>query len=250
MPRGGGVFNWRRPAVMSVTTLVLLAAGGALSYQHGLVRLAYPSVEAFPVWGIDVSHYQGAVDWERVSTDDIRFAYIKASEGGDWRDPFYATNMDGAQANGIRVGAYHFFTLCRRGSEQAQNFLALLPPKIDLPPVIDLEYGGNCAARPSREEFERELSAFINAIASERGTVPVFYATEDFYTDYLAGGLFASSPLWVRDIVGGLSWPNEGRLVFRQFANNGRVDGIAGPVDLNHFMGSLEEFEAVFPRQQ
>ena len=163
--------------------------------------------------------------------------------------------MSGAQSHGICVCAYHFFTLCRPGVEQARNFLAALPVDVDLPPVVDLEFGGNCAARPTRSEFERELSAFVLILTSERGLSSVLYATEEFYKGYVADTFFASSPLWVRDIFARMSWPdggsdNNGRVVFRQFANNGRVDGIVGPVDLNHFIGSLEEFETAFPPRQ
>lgn len=229
--------------------VVPIVAG--LSYRQGIFRFAYPSRAEFPVRGIDVSHHQGRIDWTRVAQNETRFVYIKASEGGDWLDPLYTANIVGAQATNMRVGAYHFFTLCSPGNVQARNFQAVATTAHDLPPAIDLEYVGNCAARPSRQEFEKELGDFIRIVRAELGAEPILYTMEDFFSDYLEGGRFSSAPLWVRDIFFGMSWPPSAEhVLFRQFANNGRVVGIAGPVDLNHFIGSPEAFERAFPRRQ
>lgn len=78
----------------------------------------------FPVHGIDVSRHNGAIDWPRVADAGVAFAWIKASEGGDVRDPRFTENVTGASAAGLRVGAYHFFTFCRPAADQARQFLA------------------------------------------------------------------------------------------------------------------------------
>src|SRR5687768_3711582 len=75
----------------------------------------HPSEARYPTQGIDVSHHQGVIEWSLLSGQGVDFAYIKASEGGDFVDPAFARNWDGAGRAGIRRGAYHFFTLCRSG---------------------------------------------------------------------------------------------------------------------------------------
>jgi lysozyme len=85
-----------------------------------------PDRGAYPIRGIDISHHQGRIDWQAVAADDVAFAYIKASEGGDYIDPAFADNRRRARAAGVKTGAYHFFTLCRNGSDQARHFLTVL----------------------------------------------------------------------------------------------------------------------------
>jgi len=113
-----------------------------------LYLLTYrPDPGRFPIRGVDVSRHQGKIDWQKVAGDDIAFAYIKATEGGDWRDPQFKTNWRGARNAGLATGAYHFFTMCRSGAHQAKNFLAALPDKDSmLPPVVDLEFVGATGA--------------------------------------------------------------------------------------------------------
>lgn len=80
----------------------------------------------YPITGIDVSHHQGAIDWHAVAADDVSFVYVKVSEGGDYRDPRYRQNLAGADAAGIPAGAYHYFTFCRSGADQAVNYLGAI----------------------------------------------------------------------------------------------------------------------------
>lgn len=99
--------------------------------------------------GIDVSHHQGDIDWQRVAADDVAFAIIKATEGGDHIDDAFATNLSEARAAGLVVGAYHFFTFCRPGADQAKNFLAVVPRgEPMLPPVVDIEFWRQLPASP------------------------------------------------------------------------------------------------------
>lgn len=86
-----------------------------------------PSLHAGESYGIDVSHYQGSIDWPKVAADGIDFAYLKSTEAGDWVDETFATNWEGARAAGLDVGAYHFFTFFRTGADQAANFLRVVP---------------------------------------------------------------------------------------------------------------------------
>ena len=81
----------------------------------------------------------------KISPEKFQFVYLKATEGGDYKDSKFQENWLKAREHGFHVGAYHFYRLCRDGKTQADNFIATVPNKADaLPPVIDLEYDGNC----------------------------------------------------------------------------------------------------------
>lgn len=226
---------------------MLLAAvmgGGYLGYQSGLLHLVNPSSSRFPVRGIDVSHHQGAIDWVRVA-DDLHggFAFIKASEGATFQDPNFKKNWQAAGAAKLPHGAYHFFTLCRSGAEQAQNFLKQLDgQRGDLPPAVDLEFGGNCAARPAPDDLAREIAAFGAELSKTDDRLPLFYLTPEFYSAYFVtpGATFPNHRLWIRSVFGEPAQSPCTEWTIWQFAENGRVSGIAGPVDLNVFCSAKE----------
>lgn len=227
---------------------VLLAAAavplGLWLYDRGMVRPANPDPREYPVRGIDVSHHQGAIGWRRAKQAGVDFAYLKASEGGDHRDRTFAVNAQAAAQLGLPTGAYHFFTLCRSGEEQARNFLAATATaRLRLPPAVDLEFGGNCAGRPARATFNHELAVFIQAVRKQTGREPILYVTPEFHAAYLAHSPFQRRGMWVRDLIGGLSAPSHARVRFWQYGARGRVDGIEGPVDLNVFVGEAEAFD-------
>lgn len=204
-----------------------------------------PDAVTYPVRGIDISHHQGEIDWARLARQKIRFAYLKSSEGGDWVDPSFADNLEKARTTGIALGAYHFFTLCTPGPLQARNFMRVVPagPHLTLPPAIDLEYVGNCTARPGKAKLARELKAFIAIVTRHYRKTPVLYSTQTFFQDYLVDEpAFAAYPLWVRNLHGESAWARDRPVMFRQFASHARFDGIDGPVDLNVFAGTEKQF--------
>ncbi len=239
-------------------TIIWIAAGAAVAlavaalavwlYLQGTYRFSNPDAVTYPVRGIDISHHQGEIDWAKLPAQNIRFVYLKASEGGDWTDPSFADHLQKAQRHGLAVGAYHYFTLCAPGVVQARNFLRGMPPHttLDLPYAIDLEYVGNCSARPGNGRLARELKAFIAIVGARLRQTPVIYSTEAFFTDYLdADPAFAAYPLWVRNLYGESAWGRGRKVLFRQFASHARLDGIDGPVDLDLFAGSKREFAAL-----
>ncbi len=215
---------------MLLPCIVVALALGA--YRSGLWRLNHP--KEYPVWGLDVSHHQGKIIWELVPEEQVRFVYIKATEGGDWKDARFEENWSGSRGRGFKTGAYHFFTLCRSGGEQAANYIKTVPAEPDaLSLAIDLEYAGNCRQRPNRPDFLKELSTFILAVKKHYGREPVLYVTYEFFNDYLSGSSFEDLPLWIRDVWGRPDLKSFERPVLWQFADNARVKGIAGAVDLN-----------------
>ncbi len=197
-----------------------------------------PDRDDYPIRGIDISHHQGDIAWDQVAGDDIAFVYMKASEGGDFKDSAFARNWASAGAAGIARGAYHFFSLCKPGSQQAENFLNVLPSEPDmLAPVVDLEFGGNCARRPPVEEVLRDISDFASQVEQATGKKILFYVTEEFYFAYLKGrGL--NRRLWTRSIWHSPSYA--GDWTIWQYHNRGTVKGISGDVDLNVLQADLD----------
>jgi len=128
----------------SLAALTLIAAGVVFAPQI-YVRLELAPLR-YDVIGVDVSHHQGQIDWRALAGDGIAFAYIKATEGGNFRDTNFASNWAGAAGAGLVRGAYHFFTPCRTGIDQARNFIATVPRDPSaLPPAVDAESMGPCS---------------------------------------------------------------------------------------------------------
>ncbi|WP_414471869.1 GH25 family lysozyme [Microvirga sp. M2] len=208
-----------------ILCVAVMAAGLGVVY----VILYEPSRTAHPRRGIDVSHHQKEIDWRKVARDDVAFAFIKASEGGDYRDTRFAANWREAQAAGLKVGAYHFFTFCRPGRDQAKNFLdALGRDKGSLPAALDLEFGGNCATKPEPSAIRAEIDSFLALVEQQTGRPVILYVTPEFWDAYK--GILPRRPLWVRSLF---RRPDDGQWSVWQYHDAGSVDGIVGRVDLN-----------------
>jgi lysozyme len=228
-------------AILAAVILVLIVA--VMFFEKGYIRFNYPDKTTYPVHGIDISHHQDVIDWDILKRSDISFAFIKSTEGGDHKDTKFQENWERAGDIGLIRGAYHFFTFCKSGREQAENFINTVPVEnVMLPPAIDLEFGGNCSERPSREEVLKEIADFAKAVEQKYGKTPVIYATSQSYKAFLADGR-PDYPIWIRDIYAKPGLPEGREWTFWQYAHKGRLHGIDGFVDLNVFNGSAEEFQ-------
>jgi lysozyme len=238
VPRSTSSRRRRAATVLAAAAITLLLAYAALT--RGFVRFVYPGAGEYPVRGIDVSHHNGRVDWPRVRAAGYIFAYLKATEGVTFRDSTFARNRAEAQAAGMVTGAYHYFTLCRPGDAQARGFVAATGPReaVSLPPAVDLEFGGNCDARPPRDSVLAELGRFLAIVDSAQGRPTVLYVTAEFHDAYLAGAV--DHPLWVRSVFHAPRFAEP--WLFWQYAATGRIDGVRGRVDLDAFNGSPEAF--------
>ncbi|MEI9425125.1 GH25 family lysozyme [Mesorhizobium sp. Cs1299R1N1] len=217
--------------------LACVVVVGAVVYFHTYS----PNRGEYPVRGIDVSHHQGKIDWRRVAADDVAFAVIKATEGGDHVDNAFAGNLREARAAGLAVGAYHFFTFCRPGADQARNFISVVPHDQPLlPPVVDIEFGGNCPQRLSAEQLNTELRDFLGPVEAAFGKPAIIYLTDEAEAAY--AGQIAARPLWLRSL---LMEPDRRDWIYWQYHNSGRVDGIEGDVDLNVLKGGPEKLAAL-----
>ena len=195
----------------------------------------------YKVHGIDVSHHQGDIDWEAVKATEkqqypIRFVFMKATEGDDYKDRRYADNYRKAGEAGLLRGAYHFYNPNTDPIRQADFFIsqAQLQPG-DLAPVLDIE----CKPR-NKAQLHADLKKFLNRLEQHYGIKPIIYTSYKYKERYLDSPEFDAYPLWVAHYyVDALGY--KGPWLFWQHTDYGTVPGIENNVDLNVFNGTLRE---------
>jgi lysozyme len=211
----------------------------------------HPGVAAaqhHPIHGIDISKWQGRVDWASARAAGTQFAFIKATEGGDHVDERFMENWYAAQRAGIPRGAYHFVYWCRPAHEQAEWFRRNVPADPDaLPPVLDLEWNNNsrCPQRVPREQALEMTRTILEAMEAHTGKRPIIYTDINFHAEVLDGA-FEDHPFWVRSVA---AEPHERynnrRWTFWQFTTTGRVPGVNGDVDRNVFYGTENQWKTL-----
>lgn len=227
--------------------MISLAGFLALLLYLGIVHINNPSKVKYPVAGVDVSAYQGRVDWDILSEQNIDFAYIKATEGSTFKDSCFEYNWKAASKTDLRIGAYHFFSFESSGEKQATNFIDSVDaiPEM-LPPVIDVEYYGKYKNADSIDvsEIRVELRNMINILKEEYGVNPVLYVSEETYNTIVTQE-FSDCDIWYRSVYGkiggGVEW------TFWQYSNRHRLNGYEGEepfIDMNVFYGNKEEFKS------
>jgi len=202
-----------------------------------------------PIQGIDVSKWQGDIDWNRVRKAGIHFAYIKATEGGDHIDSKFFQNWYGAKKAGIPRGAYHFVFWCRAAEDQAEWFKKNVPNDPDaLPPVLDLEWNHqsrNCPKGVSPEQALEMAKYLLIEMERHTGKRPVIYTDIPFHDQVLKNELH-DYPFWIRSVA---AEPHlrydQRRWTFWQYTTTGHVSGIATTVDRNAFFGNADQWKAM-----
>jgi len=199
------------------------------------------------IQGIDISRWQGEIDWAKVKDADTRFAFIKATEGGDHLDPSFKRNWAEAKKHGIPRGAYHFVWWCRSAKDQVRWFKKHIPRDADaLPPVLDVEWqnGSQCTRKISRDQALAKIREMLVALQAHTGKKPIIYTDINFHEDVLEGE-FNDYPYWLRSTAAPLKHRyNRDKWEFWQFTTTGQVPGVPGDVDRNAFFGSEHEFAA------
>jgi len=205
------------------------------------------SPKDYAVHGVDVSRWQGEIDWHTLRSQGANFVYIKATDGGDHLDPMFKKNWRESHKAGLKRGAYHFFYWCRVASEQADWFIRNVP-RVEgaLPPVIDVEYNGQskCKYRLSRAKTIEKMQVFMDRLEAHYGQRPVIYTAPDFYEDNLKGE-FKDYPFWLRSVAAHPSKRYPGRdFVFWQYSGSGLSQGVNEKIDLNVFNGTEKQWWA------
>ena len=186
--------------------------------------------------GIDVSHHQGKINWKEVAKDkQIKFVYIKATQGISVKDKNYEQNIKAARRQGLRCGSYHYLSCLTSIRSQFRNFQKTMRGhKQDLIPMIDVEREG--VKRWSKKQVQDSVALFAKLIKKKYGKKPLIYSHVKFYNSYLSPRfnnyfLFISRYSSVRPSIKGI-----GRHNIWQFSDRGKIRGISGHVDLNRFM--------------
>ncbi|MGC6588010.1 GH25 family lysozyme [Paenibacillus sp. Dod16] len=199
------------------------------------------------VQGIDVSHWQGKINWQQVKADGREFAFIKATQGTARVDPRFYENAKGARGAGLLVGAYHFMDAItvQAAKQQATHFAETMKKAGDvfeLPPVMDYE---NNPGNLNKATINVIALAFLNEVERLTGCRPMIYTGNAFAVNFDTS--LGSYPLWIarysntRVPDDRAAWK---RWTIWQFSDSGKVPGISGNVDLNEFDGTLNDLKA------
>ena len=192
--------------------------------------------------GIDVSKWQGTVDWKSVQQAGIAFAFARATYGSSEVDSCFNENWQGMKEAGIIRGAYHFFLAADDAAQQADFFIRTvgsLDPD-DLPPVIDVEAAGGV-----NSDLAASVQTWLTTVEQGLGRRPIIYTAPSFWNENLTGG-FGDYALWVaeygvtspRPVNGWANW------TFWQYSSTGKVEGVNTAVDLDDFNGTSQELSA------
>ncbi|WP_277230163.1 glycoside hydrolase family 25 protein [Hymenobacter sp. YC55] len=208
---------------------------------HLTGREKTPLLAGYAVHGIDVSAYQGRIDWKEVSRNHVKFAFIKATEGVTMRDSRFQRNWNAAHKAGIYRGAYHYFQPTYDGARQANLFTRTVPlAPGDLPPVLDVEH----AEFHDVSVMRRNVAVWLRLVERHYGVRPILYSNYSFYKRYLAGH-FDKYPLWLAHYeVDQPRLPREKWIIW-QHSDESYIPGIRGTVDFNVFQGSFESLLAL-----
>lgn len=243
-------FFRRIPLWAIVTGVVLIVAGYVFFFYYFFVnpfsfrwQAIYGEAndpEGFEIRGIDISHYQDRIDWERLRNANVqrvplRFVFVKATEGVSMIDENFSDNFYQARQNDLIRGAYHFFVPDADARKQARFYLKQVHlEEGDLPPVLDVEKVG----RLSSEQLRKAVRTWLEIVEEHYGVKPILYTGASFKKKYLNDSIFNQYPYWIAHYY--VEKPTyEGSWKFWQYTDFGKIDGIQGNVDCNIFNGSL-----------
>jgi lysozyme len=191
--------------------------------------------------GIDVSTFNGPVDWAQAVDSGLSFAFAKASEGLTIHDDRFAANWAGMKASGVVRGAYHFFRADDDGAAQADVFLGCVGSfeEGDLPPVLDWETSTDVDATTTIAAAH----AFVAEVQKLTGLPTIIYTTVGYWSSLGDPGDFAQNPLWIAsdETMCPTPPPPWTDWLFWQHSAQGAVPGLSGAVDLDWFAGSVDE---------
>ncbi|AGB04467.1 lysozyme M1 (1,4-beta-N-acetylmuramidase) [Aciduliprofundum sp. MAR08-339] len=235
-------------AIMFATIFYGLTLGQPNAVDYNYLKLKVSSTSE-RVYGVDVSHWQGEVNWQEVYNDGYRFAFVKATQGTSYVDSEFTTNMKNGHAAGLYMGAYHFAEpntpIESDADQEADHFVNTISPYLKdgyLVPVLDLEDNSNDLTWTQLTDW---ANAFCSRVYNETGIRPLIY-TSSSWAENLAQSI-TQWDLWIAEYTGDTSeepntgvWPSWS---FWQYTDSGSVNGISGNVDEDIFNGNLETLE-------
>lgn len=235
----------KRVGFSIVFLMMVLLIVGFLWYQGFIIPNSF-AAKSYPVKGIDVSSYQGEIEWQEFESQNIQFAFIKATEGSTFVDQYFKKNWEDAANTSLRIGAYHFFSYDSEGKTQAENFIKTVPiMKQALPPVIDVEfYGDKEKNPPERSHVEKELQIMVNILEEHYGKRVILYTTKKAYDLYIENS-FEECDIWIRDVYTKPALSDNRPWTFWQYTDRERLEGYNGVekfIDVNVFNGTEEAF--------
>lgn len=196
---------------------------------------------AYEIRGADLSSHNGDIDFDALKSYGLDFVYLKATEGGDFKDKSFARNIKQAFSSGLVPGAYHFFRFDTPGYIQALNVLSVISGRnIKLPVVIDVEEWSNPRGY-STEHIIREIRNMAEVLESE-GYEVMLYTNKDGYNRFIKNYL-NDYPLWLcsfRPIDGNIQWS------MWQYTHRGIIKGIERLTDLNVWKGSRAIWDSLY----
>ena len=191
------------------------------------------------IQGIDVSKYQGEIDFTKIKTAGISYVFVRASEGNTYQDVNFKVNFNNAKAAGLTVSAYHFYESNDAPDTQLKNFtkMVTLSPG-DLQPVVDIEK----LHMQDDTNLMKNLMTYLTGLETHYGVKPIIYTGLNFANQYVTQ--FSEYPLWLAEYeVSSPTVPSGWKdWTFWQYSQAGTVDGIEGNVDVDKFNGDLISF--------
>lgn len=209
----------------------------------------YP--EGYEIRGIDVSHYQQEIRWEKLrnasmGTDPVTFVIIKATEGESIIDEYFNDNFYQAYKNDFVRGAYHFLTPDVTAERQARFFIRQVHLEVgDLPPVLDVEDERKWrAAGYNNAQIQKKAADWLRIVEQHYGVAPIIYSGYKFHRDILSDSIFDRYPRWIAHYY--VDKPRDDvRWAFWQHTDCGKIKGIRGSVDCNIFNGDMDALNAI-----
>lgn len=230
---------------MTVTRRQFLGAAAAAG-AAGTAAYSLAAGSDYPIQGIDISHWQGAIDWVAVKAGGKTFAICKATEGTTYTDPTFATNWPAMKTAGLIRGAYHMGRPAEDAVAQANYFVnAVQPVSGDLQLVLDLEKTDGLT--PS--QVRTWVDAFVRRLTALTGRPPIIYTGFFFWRDSAGGGTSLNCPLWLAywgtGNPSGFVPPAWAYFSMWQYSSTGSCPGISGAVDLDCWNGSLNGLKSL-----
>lgn len=221
------------------------------------------------VLGLDVSQYQGQIDWKELSLNhndiagsaeyfkdktlgdhlQVQFVFVRATKSNCVTDAYFRTNFEEAKNNNIIRGAYHFLIDSVSGTKQAEHFLSVAKlEKGDLPPVLDIEKdtknGNTIELKVSVDQWRKIAKEWLDVVEKHYGVKAIIYTNLSGYSNWIKDDkVLCDHDIWIASSQGNYQKLPKG-WKFWQFTQEGHTTGITeNVVDMNLFNGNTDSLK-------